>query len=114
MADATGAFIAGLAERGHEPLLEKARGTVRLEVLGDKRTRSWLLTLERGDVTVSRGRKAADATVRTTEKLLGRLVRGQANALTAFLRGDLQVEGDPAILLSLQRLFPGPQEGPRA
>lgn len=110
MADAAEDFIAGLAERGHDPLLEKTQGTVRLEVRGDKKTRSWLLVLERGDVTVSRRKGEADATVRATEELFGSLLRGEANALTAFLRGDLQVEGDPTILLSLQRLFPGQQE----
>jgi putative sterol carrier protein len=113
MDDAIETFLAALAERGHEPLLEKAKGTVRLELRGGKGTESWLLALDRGDVAVSRGQEEADATVRTTRKLFGRILTGEANALTAFMRGDLQVEGDPTILVSLQRLFPGPGEGRR-
>jgi hypothetical protein len=35
-------------------------------------------------------------------------VTGETNALAAYLRGAVEVEGDPELLLRFQRIFPGP------
>jgi putative sterol carrier protein len=37
-----------------------------------------------------------------------RVASGEMNALVAFLRGALELEGDRWLLLPFQRLFPGP------
>ena len=57
-------FFAELGRRGHEPLLEKARGSARFDVVDGKRTERWLLTIDKGDLRVSRKNAAADCVVR--------------------------------------------------
>ncbi len=36
------------------------------------------------------------------------LVTGETNGFAAALRGDISLEGEVALLLEFQRLFPGP------
>ena len=42
MPDATTDFFSALEARGHEPLLEKATGTLRFDLTNGKRTARWL------------------------------------------------------------------------
>lgn len=107
-ADATETFFAELAERGHEPLLEKAKGTFRFELRRGKQTDRWLVTIDKGDVSVSRRNVAADATMRTSRELFDGLASGEVNTMAAALRGAFEFEGDPELLVLFQRLFPGP------
>jgi predicted lipid carrier protein YhbT len=106
--DATAEFFAEVARRAHEPLLKKATGTLRLELRDGKRKHYWRVSIDGGGVAVSRSRAAASATVRTDKSLFDRLVRGEANAMAAYLRGALIAEGDLELLVYFQRLFPGP------
>jgi hypothetical protein len=108
--DPVAEFFDGLAAREHEPLLEKAAGTFRLDVLDGKRTERWFLTLAKGDLAVSRGRGAADVVMRVERPLAERLVQGKANALSAVLRGAMTVEGNPELLVLFQRLLPRPRD----
>lgn len=101
-------FFDELASRGHEPLLAQARGSARFDLVNGGRTARWLVTVDRGDITVSRRNSRADCVVRASKALFDRIASGNANAMAAFLRGDLVVEGDPELLLLIQRLFPGP------
>ena len=98
-------FLEELGRRGHEPLLAKARGTIRFDVRNGKRTEHWLISLDRGDVAVSRRKVAADCVVRTDKATFDRLGTG-ANPFTALLRGALTYEGDPELLVLLQRVLP--------
>lgn len=108
MTNATEEFFAELERRGHEPLLEKVKSTIRFDVVDAKRTARWLVAIDRGDVRVSRGNERADTTVRMARPLFDRLATGRANAMAEVLRGTIGIEGalEPAILF--QRLFPGP------
>jgi predicted lipid carrier protein YhbT len=108
MTDSTPAFFDELGRRGHEPLLEKANGTVRFDLVGDSRTERWLVTLDRGDVFVSRKNVAADCVVRAERTLFDAIVSGKVNAMAAYLRGELTLEGDPELLVLFQRVLPGP------
>lgn len=108
MADATQTFFGELGERGHEPLLEKAKGTIRFELKRGKQTDRWFVAIDKGDVSVSRKNAAADGTVRARRELFDGLARGEVNAMAAVLRGALEFEGDPELLVLFQRLFPGP------
>jgi putative sterol carrier protein len=101
---ATTDFFEGLGTRGHEPLLERASGTIRIELTNGKRT-VWLVTIERGDVTVTRRNARADCVVRGPEKLFDAAVKGRASAMAAVLRGAVEVEGDPELLVLFQRVF---------
>jgi putative sterol carrier protein len=106
--DAAAEFFDELGRRGHEPLLEQATGTVRFDLVDGSRTERWLVTLEKGDVSVSRKNVGADCVVRGDRRLFEAIARGDANGVTAYLRGELTVEGDPELLVLIQRVFPGP------
>lgn len=101
-------FFHGLAERGHEPRLERVKGSIRFDVHDGGRTGHWFVAIDRGNLAVSRRRDAADAVVRTTADLLDGMVSGHVNTTAAALRGEVGVEGDLHLLLLFDRLMPGP------
>ena len=108
MTETTGAFFEALGQRGHEPLLEKISGSVRFEIVDGKRVERWLLTVDKGDVAVSRKNVRADCTLRADKDLFRRVTRGEVNARAATRRGDIVLDGNSALLVPFQRLLPGP------
>jgi putative sterol carrier protein len=100
-------FFAELAGRGHEPLLRKAAGAARFEVVDGKRTRRWLVVVDKGDISVARGDGEATCVIRAPKAVFDRIVTGRMNGVAAVLRGDVTVDGDWRQLVRLQRLFPG-------
>jgi putative sterol carrier protein len=108
MSDPTAQFFEELGRRGHEPLLAHARGTIRFDLVDGKRTDRWLVSVERGDVAVSRANGEADAVVTGDKALFDSLVSGRQNAMAALLRGAVAAEGRVQLLAVFQRLFPGP------
>ena len=107
MADATAEFFAALGSRGHEPLLERATGTMRFDLREGKKIDRWLVSVVKGDIVVSRRNGPADAVVSTDKALFERIARGESNALAAMLREEVDVEGDVRLLVAFQRLLPG-------
>jgi len=108
MSDTTVQFFEELGRRGHEPLLEHATGTIRFELAHGKRTDRWLVSVKKGDITVSHGNGEAETVVKADEALFHRLVSGEQNAMAALLRGTVDVEGRVQLLAQFQRLLPGP------
>jgi hypothetical protein len=94
---------------GRQPLLAQATGTVRFELVDDDQVDMWTMTIERGAVTVAQEGLDASCRVRCARDLFVRLCRGDANAFTSVLRGELLCAGDVELLFAVQRLFPGPQ-----
>jgi predicted lipid carrier protein YhbT len=117
LADVTTEFFDGLAMRGHEPLLEKSTGTLRFDVVHGKQTVRWFVTVEKGDLTVSRRNVAADLVIRSDRALFEKMVRGKANAMAAMLRGALTIETtspeSAELLVLFQRLLPRPRDARR-
>ena len=108
MADATSEFFDELAERGHEPLLEHVTGTLRFDLGPGRKTDHWLVSIVKGDVSVSRESAPADCAVRMDRALFDGVASGRKNAVAALLRGAIGVEGDIELLMLFGRLFPGP------
>jgi putative sterol carrier protein len=108
MTDSTAEFFQELGRRGHEPMLEKGAGTIRFDLVDGTRTDRWLVTLDKGDVSVSRRNAAADCIVRAERTLFDAMASGDANGMAAYLRGELTLEGDPELLVLIQRVLPGP------
>jgi putative sterol carrier protein len=106
--DSIAEYFAELGRRGHEPLLEKASGSARFDVADGKRTERWLLTIDRGDLRVSRKNAAADCVLRADRSSFERAVAGELNLMAAVLRGEVAVGGDLRLLVRLQRLMPRP------
>ena len=108
MSDTSAQFFEELGRRGHEPLLQHATGTIRFDLAQGKRTDRWLVSVKKGDITVSHGNGEADTVVTADEALFHRLVSGEQNAMAALLRGAVDVEGRVQLLAQFQRLLPGP------
>lgn len=109
MAATTEEFFDALGRQGHEPLMSRGNGTIRVELTDGKKSERWFVKVSRGDVEVARtGRGEADCVVRGTRELFDRLVSGRTNPVVALLRGDLWFEGDYNLAILFQRLFPDP------
>jgi len=104
--DPTAAFFDALARRGHEPLLDKAKGTTRFDIVDGRKTDRWFVTVDRGTIAVSRRNVAADCVIRVEKALFDQVADGKQNAVAAVLRGDLDVNGDWRLLVRMARLFP--------
>ena len=107
-ADSVGGFFHRLAERGHEPLLANVSGTLRFDLVNGDHVEHWYMTIKNGDVAVSHSDADADAVVRTAKALFEGMTAGRVNAMAAALRGALVPRGNLALVVSFQRLFPGP------
>ena len=115
MSDATEQFFEELGQRGHEPLVAKFSGRVRFDVVDGDHTDRWLVTIDKGDIAVSRDGETGECVVRADKALFDRLARGETNPMAAVLRGAVVCTGDIDLLLAVQRVFPGPpRSGARA
>jgi putative sterol carrier protein len=108
MGDVAAEFFEELGSRGHVASLEKATGTIRVKLGDDK---GWLISVDKGDVAVSRRATAADCTITAPKALFDDIVRGKANAMASVMRGTVGIDGDWQLLVLFQRLFPSPPRG---
>jgi putative sterol carrier protein len=106
-ADPTARFFAELAGRAHEPLLRKASGSTRFDIVDGRTTRRWVVSVDGGDIAVSSKGADVDCVVRAQRAVFDKVASGRLNAVAAVLRGDLDVQGDWRLLVRMQRLFPG-------
>jgi ubiquinone biosynthesis protein UbiJ len=106
--DATEAFFDQLRTRGHEPALARAKGVLRFDVADGAKRRRWLVTLDRGDIAVSRANLKADCSIRVDKAVFDCVASGRVNTVAAMLRGTIGAEGDIALFVLFQRLFPAP------
>lgn len=106
-ADPTARFFAELAAREHEPLLRKASGSTRFDIVDGRKTRRWVVSVDGGDIAVSSTGTDVDCVVRVPKAVFDKVAGGRLNAVAAVLRGDVEVEGDWRLLVRMQRLFPG-------
>jgi putative sterol carrier protein len=114
MTSPTTEFFDALSKRGHEPMLDKAKGTVRFDLTNRKRTERWLVSIDKGDITVSHKNAAADTIVRAPRAVFDGIATGEVNALAAILRGAISVEGESSMAVLFQRLFPPPPKGAKS
>ncbi|MBV1850902.1 SCP2 sterol-binding domain-containing protein [Catellatospora tritici] len=111
---ATEEFFAALNRRGHEPLLRRTEGTIRFDIgpVGKPQQR-WLVTLNRGDISVSRRGGKADCIVQADAAAFDKIVTGKDNGYAAYLRGLVIATGRLELLQLFQRMFAGPPEAAR-
>ena len=90
MTEAATAFFEALAREGHHPMLESVKATVRFDLTEEGKTERWFLTIDKGDLTVSRRNVRADCVIRAERSLFEGLASGRVNAMAALLRGALR------------------------
>ena len=105
MPQTTTEFFEQLAEREHEPLLEKVNGTLRFDLKDNGKTARWRVAIKKGDIAVSRTNEAADCVVRTDRATFEKIVAGKTHPFTAMLRGTVGIEGDSELIVLFQRVF---------
>jgi hypothetical protein len=101
-------FFVELGSRGYEPLLRNAAGKARFDVVDGRRIERWLVAIDKGDIEVSRRNAAADCVLRVERAAFARVAAGELNLMAAALRAEVAIQGDPKLLVLLQRLFPRP------
>jgi putative sterol carrier protein len=104
-ADAVTAFFDKLSSLDDDPSLRKVSGTIRFDLARGKQTERWLVTIRKGDLTVSHRNVAADTVIRLSRALFERLVSGATNIFPAVLRGEIELEGDYRLMIVLRRLL---------
>ncbi|GIG02667.1 SCP2 sterol-binding domain-containing protein [Catellatospora citrea] len=109
MPTATDQFFADLAQRGEEPLLRRSSGSIRFDIGAKGEVQRWFVTIDHGTFAVSRRSQKADCSIQTDTDVFENIVTGKDNAFAALLRGALEADGDPELLLLFQRVFSGPQ-----
>ncbi|MGS2618625.1 SCP2 sterol-binding domain-containing protein [Micromonospora sp. LZ34] len=110
MSDPTAEFFDRLDRRGHEPLFEGASGAIRLDLEHDGGIDRWFVVMTHGDVHVTRVDRDVDAVLRVDRALFDRVVSGEANLYTAWVRNELIAEGDVRLSWLLARVMPQPAD----
>ena len=106
MPDPTAEFFGTLRQRRHERLLREA-GTIRFDLTGEGETQHWFLEISHGDLSVSRDARAADCVIRADRGLFDKIVTGEANINTAWLRYQVAFEGNTRLARSFDQILPG-------
>ena len=110
MTNPTTEFLEELGRQGYLKLFENMRGSVRLDLTHDGDADNWLVEVEYGRVRVSHTSADADCVIHSDRVFFDRVVTGEANALSALLRGMIEIEGDLHLALVLGRALPGPPQ----
>jgi putative sterol carrier protein len=105
--DATTEFFESLRQRGEEPSLRRATGTMRFDIVDHDEVEHWLVSIDRGRLSVSREDSTSDCAVRAQRTLFNGVADGSVNAMAAALRGEITVGGDLRLLVLIQRLLAG-------
>jgi hypothetical protein len=109
--DPAAMFFDELGQRGREPLLRKISGRVRFDLVDGVHTEQWLVTVDKGKLTVTREAGPADGIIRGERSLFEELVGGRKNLTAAVMRNALEFRGDLELLVAIQRIFPAPPRG---
>jgi putative sterol carrier protein len=106
MAETAREFFEGMAARtaGGSERTRGLTATYRFDIVD---AGSWRVAIDDGAVAVSEGDGAADCVIIAPEDLFLRVVRGEQNAMGAFLMGKIKVEGDVGLAMRLKDIFGG-------
>jgi putative sterol carrier protein len=99
-------FFESLSHRGHEPMLKRLSATIRFDIIDGDRTEHRLIRIDHGDIRVAVSDEPADCVIIAGRAVCDDVVSGRTSGLAALLRGEAAVEGDPELMVLMQRLFP--------
>lgn len=103
--DAVTAFFEDLGSRGYEPLLRGVSAVARFDLVSGKTTERWLLTIQKGNLSVSHRNVRADAVVRMSRDLFEAVAGGETTLLPGMLRGEVVLEGDYRLMILIRKLL---------
>jgi putative sterol carrier protein len=103
-------FLQSVHTRQDDPVLRSFSGTIRFDLRTGENVDTYTVKVADGRASVSRRREKADCVASMDASLFDAVTSGEANAVTAFLRGEIRVDGDVAVLMAFERLFPGPAD----
>jgi putative sterol carrier protein len=106
MTDATTEFFKELNRRHTDPTLKGVDVRIRFDVTDDGAVRHWLVAIRDGVIEASPGEGEADCVIGTDRRVTDAIVEGRVNPMAALLRGQLDVAGNPDLLILVKRLFP--------
>ena len=86
-------------------MLRSVSAAVRFDLVSRKATERWLLTIQKGDLSVSHRNVRADAVIRLSRDLFERVASGETTLLPAMLRGEVVLEGDYRLMIMIRRLL---------
>ena len=89
-------------------MLNPADDRIRFDIADGSRTDHWLLGIDDGNLDVSRAAGDADCIISVEKDAFDKVATGRTNAMASFLRGALVLDGDPRLLVRVQRIFPAP------
>lgn len=93
----------------HDPELEGLDGrTLRFDIEGQG---NWFLTIKGGGIEVIESSAPADTVVSSSESDFYALTSGDLNLVTAWMRGELKLEGDPWLAQKLHSVIRGRSYG---
>jgi putative sterol carrier protein len=101
----TTVFFGRLEQLGRVEMLGKVTGSMRVEITDGRKTEKKQITVRRGQVSVGPAADDADSVVQADHRVWDALVTGEAEPMSAFLRGSLFASGDAAMLIVMRRLF---------
>lgn len=105
-ADDVEEFFRGLCDLKYHPLLARARGWVRYELVEDGRIDPWLIAVNEGAIAVTHSDGPAECTARVGRALFMRICRGEVKQVVAVLRGAMEPGGDIELLQAIGRALP--------
>jgi putative sterol carrier protein len=110
MRQETQEFFEQLAQRKHEPLLDKVKDSIRVEILDNGASSRWVIAVDNGAITVSSDVIPGEVglVMRAPDDVFAGLATGELNAISSFLRGAIELEGNWELAVIFQRLFPDP------
>jgi putative sterol carrier protein len=99
---------------GPQPEIPKTiKGTLRFDLQDGKQAEHWLLTFDKGKVSVAESDAAADCIMSTDKATLEAIIEGRMNAMAALLRGVISVEGRSLLMAVFRMMLPAPVAVPR-
>jgi putative sterol carrier protein len=102
MAESARELFEGLEDRIDPARTRGMAASYRFDVAG---AGSWRVDVDDGKVDVTESDAPADCVIRSSEEDLLRVVRGELNAVTAYMTGRVKVEGEIGLATRLRDLF---------
>jgi hypothetical protein len=109
MTDPTVEFFEGLRGRGHDPAVRNVVASVRFDLLRDGGTERWYLGIYNGDLAVSMvdSPRPADCVMTARRAVFDGIAAG-GSPMSAMLRGEVTLDGEPEVWVLCRRLLPQP------